>query len=186
LHARVRVRDEARDELPVARVVEPEVLVRRQARPVGAEVRERPRLVRPARPVEHVEREIDVAPVLVRRVAVDLAAADLRELADRELAARVAARDVRGGALHELRELPRPVEAAARLVGARVAELLALLDEHAAREAPLPRVADRAARACDAVAQAPRVRGGVGSGGDRTGDRDDRAEHGGGPAHVFW
>src|SRR5690606_9430407 len=111
-----------------------------------------------------------VAPVLVRAMAGDGAAAGGGELADRQARAGQAALDALGGALEQLDELPGAGVVAARAVLADVADEGRLAQGHAVDEPPAPRVADRAA----ALARGARARGrvaGRGRPGRRGGDR---------------
>src|SRR5690606_15046678 len=145
LDARVAIGDEPLDQLPVPRVVEAEHGVGAAPLAIAIEFREGPGLEGPTGGVGHVERDVDVAPVLVAMVAGDAPAALLRELADREPRARDARGHAMRRAVEELDELPGAVEAAVARVLGRVSHEGRLAEEDAVLEAAVEGVADGAA-----------------------------------------
>ncbi len=82
LHPGIAVSHELGNELPVAGVIEAEDPVRANATPVLVELGESERLVGTAPGVAHVERDVRIAPVLMRRVPRDATAALARKLAN--------------------------------------------------------------------------------------------------------
>lgn len=112
LNLRITVRHEFGDELPVASIVETEAVVGGKPDAVSVKSGKRKRLVGVTCCVRHVERNVDVATVLMGGVTRDGSALFRRQLTHRELGSGDSSSDAVGGALQELNELPRAVESA--------------------------------------------------------------------------
>lgn len=84
LNPGVTVRDELRDELPVASIVKAKTTICSQRKTVRTKRRKRLRCERPSPRVQHVEREVRVAAALVGQMSAKSPAGMARKLAHRE------------------------------------------------------------------------------------------------------
>lgn len=112
LDLRVSIGNELRDEFPVACVVETEALVGRQSDAVSVKGSESKGLVRASPRVGHVERNINVSPVLMRSVTGYRSPLFGGKLSDGELGTRDASSNAVSRALKKLHKLPGAIEAA--------------------------------------------------------------------------